>query len=78
MHVNAAIGPGLAKHARSPLHAFVPMFPSDPAAAHAKSPVHEPALTFPWVFSQAEDPWQLFLAMAPWFPRSCSPQRCPR
>ena len=32
LQVPAAIGPGLLAHALSPLHAFVPMAPSDPRA----------------------------------------------
>src|SRR5262245_24199910 len=73
LHVNAAIGPGLCKHARSPLHAPVPMAPSAPAPAQAILPLQDAALTFAWLPSQARGPWQLFFAMAPWFCRPASP-----
>src|SRR5262245_32442026 len=67
LHVNAAIGPGLRKHAKSPLHAPVPMAPSTPADPHALTPLQDSALTFPLLLLQAKGPRQLFLAMAPWF-----------
>jgi len=67
--VPAAMGPGLFRHALSPLHAFVPRAPSAPAPKHARSPLQDPALTFPWVPAQAVKPWQLFLAMALLFAR---------
>jgi len=66
------MGPGLFRHARFPLHAFVPMAPSDPALWHAFSPLQDPALTFPWRLSQALGPWQLFLATFPWFSMQAS------
>src|SRR5262245_47377449 len=80
LHVPAGIGPGLLKHARSPMHAPLPMGPPSrsgrgPAPSHALTPMHEPSATAAVLLAQDRCSWQLFLAM---FPSLVTHARSPR